>query len=435
VKGIVRCCASILVDQTDDEPRIVSPSFDPARVPGKVLFRTLHREDRVLPLVFRLAAMLALWLGWAGQAAAGPLNPLDFASLGPFPTEGGTFTFTTGPFPVLEGPGTAVNGVVVNGVAVFDFSSITVASNQVFTGTGDYPLTLLSRGDITIKELIDVSGTAGGAGGSASGSGGPGGGAGNSGSGSGGGPGGGFSSSGGGFGGRGGAGGAQGGAIYSDLTHVLQGGSGGGPHAPPGGGGGGSLEVGAIGTITVGGNGIRADGGAGAGGGGGFNASGGGSGGGILIHANTVTLTSILSDTGGRGGVSSTTGSGGGGGGGRVVIEAGLGGFQGLGGLIDVSGGDGNITHGTTFIGGGGGGDVLIQAYPGGISSIPSVNLAGGVGDLHGAPGSFTISTIVPEPASVALLATGVLCVVGSARYASRSAAARAGFIALTVEA
>ena len=150
-----------LAGQTDNEPCIVSPSFDPARVPGKVLFGNLDREDRVLPFVFRLAATLALWLGWAGQAAAGPLNPLDFASLGSFPTEGGTFTFTSGQFPVLEGPGTAVSGVVFNGIAVFDFSSITVASNQVFTGTGAFPIALLSRGDITVNGLIDVSGTSG----------------------------------------------------------------------------------------------------------------------------------------------------------------------------------------------------------------------------------------------------------------------------------
>jgi hypothetical protein len=143
-----------------------------------------------------------------------------------------------------------------------------------------------------------------------------------------------------------------------------------------------------------------------------------------------IDLTSTLSDKGGNGGFSTRTGSGGGGGGGRVVVEAGLGGFAGLGGLSDVSGGNANITYGSTFIGGSGGGDVLIQAYLGRISSIPSVNLSGGTGDIHGLPGSFTIITVVPEPRSLVLLALGMLGVLASARCAGRQAVAQAHSIA-----
>jgi hypothetical protein len=131
--------------------------------------------NRALPLPFRLWTILARWLGSAGQAGAGPLNPLDFSPVGPFPTLGGTYTFdTNGPFPTLTGPGGGASGVFFNGIAVFDFSAITVGSNQVFTGTGAFPLALRSRGDITVNGVIDVSGITG----NTSGAGGPGGGAG-----------------------------------------------------------------------------------------------------------------------------------------------------------------------------------------------------------------------------------------------------------------
>ena len=38
---------------------------------------------------------VGLLLGAAGRAQAGPLNPLDFASLGAFPTAGGSYTINT----------------------------------------------------------------------------------------------------------------------------------------------------------------------------------------------------------------------------------------------------------------------------------------------------------------------------------------------------
>ena len=70
-------------------------------------------------------AVLTVIMGAAGRAGAGPLNPLDFASLGTFPTAGGTYDFnTTGPNPTLG----TVTGVVFDGIAVFDFNSITMAA-------------------------------------------------------------------------------------------------------------------------------------------------------------------------------------------------------------------------------------------------------------------------------------------------------------------
>ena len=214
-----------------------------------------------------VVAVLAvgLWLGAAGRAQADPLNPLDFASLGAFPTAPGGYTINTGGTPTLTGPGgTTLTGVVSHGIAVFDFDAINVTSGETFTGTGSLPLALLSRTNATIAGTIDGSAsplTGGGPGGGGGGfvfpkpgggiSGSPGGGPG------GGGPGtistvpilggtGSFSviggGGGGGFGGPGGAGaigpagpsgpgpspGGPGGAPYGDLARQLQGGSGGG---------------------------------------------------------------------------------------------------------------------------------------------------------------------------------------------------------------
>jgi len=89
---------------------------------------------RVLSGVWRSIVVLAVLMGGAGQVGAGPLNPLDFASLGAFPTAAGTFTFDTSNL-TLTGPGitTPIQGSLsTTGVAVFDFNAITVASDQVF---------------------------------------------------------------------------------------------------------------------------------------------------------------------------------------------------------------------------------------------------------------------------------------------------------------
>ncbi|MBV8234280.1 MAG: hypothetical protein JO075_01140, partial [Acidimicrobiia bacterium] len=273
-----------------------------------------------------VVAVLAvgLWLGAVGRAWADPLNPLDFTSLGAFPSTTGTYTLDTSGTPTLSGPGGTFTGVVSHGIAVFDFNAINVVTGQVITGTGPLPAALLSRAGITISGGIDFSaselgpGPGGGPGGASSEYGGlPG---------PGGGPGGGSpghevfippgpghgpvylygGGGGGGFGGPGGvggfvgpfpsplppafAGGGAGGSTYGNLLFQLQGGSGGAGGIHPFGpslGGGGAIELGAIGNISIRGS-ILANG-----------ASpippppyglGGGSGGGIFLHGEGVTL-------------------------------------------------------------------------------------------------------------------------------------------------
>ena len=109
-----------------------------------------------------MVLLALLVLGSTGWASAGPLNPLDFASLGAFPTAMGTYTINTSGTPTLTEPdGTTLTGVISNGIAVFDFDSINVLGpipSRIFTATGSLPLALLSRTDATIAGLIDVSG-------------------------------------------------------------------------------------------------------------------------------------------------------------------------------------------------------------------------------------------------------------------------------------
>jgi hypothetical protein len=361
---------------------------------------------RTLSTGFRLAAMLALWLGSAGQVGAGPLDPLAFAPVGPFPTAAGTYKFDTSSVTLDDPKGVPLlTGVVSNGIAVFDFATITVGSDQVFVGTGTLPLALLSRGDISINGTIDVSAppvpisssffSPGGPGGFGSGSGpGAGGGGADSTFGSW------VAPGGGGFGGRGGNGGylgpppdgpvvpfggARGGSSYGDLAIALQGGSGGGTQSGrydllAGGGGGGAIEVGAVGRITVRGS-ILANGASGAALIGAPLGAGGGSGGGIFLYGDSVALLGVLSAQGG-------SGRGGGGGGGRVLIETGAGGFSGDVNGINVSGGFGAGLDIPFF-------------YPGPFSGA-------------GTPGAFSP---VPEPASLLLLAVGMLAVQGLARH------------------
>jgi hypothetical protein len=107
-----------------------------------------------------VVAVLAvgLWLGAAGRVRADPLNPLDFTSLGAFPTAPGDYTINTSGTPTLTGPGgTTLTGVVSHGIAVFDFDAIHVTSGETFTGTGSLPLALLSRTNATIAGTIDGS--------------------------------------------------------------------------------------------------------------------------------------------------------------------------------------------------------------------------------------------------------------------------------------
>ena len=238
----------------------------------------------VVPVGFSLLLVAAV------PAAAGPLDPTAFAPVGPFPTAAGTYTFDTstltlnavGPF----GPGpTLLTGVDYNGIAVFDFSSITVNSDQMFVGTGTlhWPCcrgvtsTSTERSmSVPLPPLRFSS------------NGGPGG----------------FGSDPGPAGGNGGEipatgassaapvaavsaaaagtavavafvpgnpnqvipfGGGRGGSSYGDLSVSLQGGSGGGFYSSrvgvsPGGGGGGAIELGAVSGIAVRGS-ILANGG------------------------------------------------------------------------------------------------------------------------------------------------------------------------------
>lgn len=215
-------------------------------------------------------------------------------------------------------------------VYVFDFTNLNIGAGVSLAVTGNNPLALLSRGNLTLGADINMSGFGGigGAGGTTAVNGtGPGGGVAETS----------FTfagGSGGGFGGRGGDGdfnsSGHGGAAYGDLTTTLQAGSGGaggrGNPATSGGSGGGALELGAANALVVSGD-ITLDGtdapdvpnattSSGAGGG--------GSGGGILLHGNTVSAAA-LSARGGKGGVNSITSvtklfSGGGGGGGRAAV-------------------------------------------------------------------------------------------------------------------
>lgn len=297
------------------------------------------------------------------------LDPNAFASLGTLNLPGGhgnyylnTSVTTTHPNPTLQDS----NGNVVatgvlynegtstspNNVAVFDFDSITIGNgNGALTvfANGANPVALLSRTDFTVNggdinadgnvySGPGAGGYAGGTAGSPQGKG-PGGGSASP-----------SSSGGGGGGGFGGAGGdgsdyystatyGVGGASYGDLHNLLQGGSGGGlgeggsgfyGPAFPGGPGGGAIELGAVGSISIAGV-ISANGSGGkqetAGSNGLFGDSGGGSGGGIFVHASSVSLTSGYLAANGGYESPSYAGIGGDGGGGRILIQYGAGGF------------------------------------------------------------------------------------------------------------
>lgn len=281
----------------------------------------------------------------AGAARAGVLDLQAFASLG-------TLNLTTinymldssGPTPRLLD---AATNIVCSGVfydqslpagsnfwgfdsvvAVFDFTSVSIASNVTVTLQGTNPVVILSRGDATVNGILDASGMngengVGSLGGDGTGLGGPGGpGGGQGGDGGmgqpaasmgddGAGPGGsdgagaygsvggtGSQGDGAGFGGRGGSGlgGLVEGSAYGDLHQYLQGGAGGGgtgtdvflTRGGGGGGGGGGLELGAVGDLSVGGQ-ILANGGNA--GGGASVLAGGGSGGGVFLHAAVVQFT------------------------------------------------------------------------------------------------------------------------------------------------
>jgi hypothetical protein len=320
---------------------------------------------------------------------AGPLDPLQFQSLGTLAlsTPGSYVVTTTGPNPTLLAGTNVYTGVVFNGIAVFDFDSVSISSGTSLMATGGFftrPVALLSRSTMTIGGTIDASAIiVPGAGGNSFAGMGEGGirigdvvtGAG-----------------GGGFGGMGGSGatingqgGGAGGSAHLDLGTLLQGGSAGGFNdvfSLAGGGGGGAIELGATQGVTISGT-ISASGQDVAPG-----VGGGGSGGGIFIHAPTVNLLGFLNVHGGRGSDG-----------------------------VDES-------HGPfiTASGGGGGGEILVQ-YSSIYFNSGTINVQGGLGGVSagvggvasaGSNGVFT-SILVPEPSSLIMLGTSTLGLIGVA--------------------
>lgn len=327
-------------------------------------------------LVSRAAILGICWLASAASPAlADVLDPEDFASLGTLAWSSGSYTINTDLLTIVDNaaPGTPLFSGVVddqNGaadsfggnpgplgipeIAVFTFASIAIDGTANVTIVGTRALALLSRGDALIDRVLAVDGKGvwaatsttflaggpGGFGGGINGQGGlgPGGGAGwtsnnNS-----------VCSTGGGFGSAGLAGAQMTsclpagwgpptpGSTYGDLQGVLQGGSGGGSAyctyisgIAAGAGGGGAIEIGAVGSLTVGASGtVRANGGEGQ-----LLAfavyeerSAGGSGGAIRLAAGSL---SILGNVQARGGRAIHGGNRASGGGGRVLLRGLLG--------------------------------------------------------------------------------------------------------------
>ena len=108
---------------------------------------------------------LLIGLSTAGKASAqvrgelGPgsmLNPLDYASLGAFPTGQGTYQFNTSGVPTLTGPGVRIEGIVVDLVAVFVFDDIRIPPEMVVNSVGSRPLALLSRRSVMVEGPVTV---------------------------------------------------------------------------------------------------------------------------------------------------------------------------------------------------------------------------------------------------------------------------------------
>src|SRR4051794_2234374 len=99
----------------------------------------------------RAACLLFLGgIACAGRADAGPLDPTKFNSLGTLSLSSGDFYTidSTAGVLTLGNGGTTYTGVLSNGVAVFDFDSIDIASGaSLFAnqGAGLLPIALLSR--------------------------------------------------------------------------------------------------------------------------------------------------------------------------------------------------------------------------------------------------------------------------------------------------
>jgi len=121
--------------------------------------------------------VVAVFGGAAMPAHADPLNVTDFDSLGEFPWGASVYTINTSGDPTLTGPdGTAITGVVFDGIAVFTFDSITIGKGMTITAYGDRPLALLSYSDVVMCDTgavqingnIAQGGPGGGSGGGSS---------------------------------------------------------------------------------------------------------------------------------------------------------------------------------------------------------------------------------------------------------------------------
>ena len=365
-------------------------------------------------------------------ASSSLLNPGSFTSLGanPFTTAGvySIDTSVSNSTPILTLPdSTTIHGVFSSGVAVFTFDNIVIPTNVTVVGvqdSGSRPVALLSRSNVTVAGVVDVSGAAGAddsgtnvmEAGSDGGAAGPG----------------------------GGGGGGGGGSAFAPIGVP-------GPTviSPPGSslssiaGAGGSGGVGFVngdnggnastGDESSGGNGGNGgavvSGGAGSGGLGLDNAGGGGAfggnGGAGAGHGTTAAGGTAYGDIaaqlqggsggGGGGGVSVQSpdplpGSAGGGGGGGAV-EIGAVGQLVISGSVLANGGDSGAGNTTIGGGGGAGGGILIQANLITLWGSSTLSAAGGAGGPLGNVGTggggggrigiFADTTIVVEGSDV----------------------------------
>ncbi len=110
------------------------------------------RPARIARLIF--GALLV-----SSTSLAGPLDPMQFQSLGNLSLNApGTYVVnTTGPNPTLLAGGNVYTGVVFNGVAVFDFNSVSISSGATLMAIGGNPVALLSRSTENISGSINVS--------------------------------------------------------------------------------------------------------------------------------------------------------------------------------------------------------------------------------------------------------------------------------------
>src|SRR5215467_3866915 len=103
----------------------------------------MKRSSVSVVLLFAVAPLLP-------AARGGPLNPGAFTPLGTLNISSGSYTFNTTTDQLLDSSNNVLfTGVTFNGIAVFDFSGITI-SGGTFTGTGGNPLALLSQGNISL---------------------------------------------------------------------------------------------------------------------------------------------------------------------------------------------------------------------------------------------------------------------------------------------